>query len=451
MAPHLNLFASLSEAEITLAKSRKLISPLTGVIHSVEEVTLDPEDEAEVNVFVSSLSEASRFSMPLSSRMNGGIGLSKSVAKARAIGEAVERYCSAFLDPDEVIYDSYEEVADRAVHPGQFALYSANQYASPGFPYPRFDETTRTGWVAGRNLTREEETLVPACLVYLPYRCIHPDEAILSPAISTGLACHGTFEQAAITALCEVIERDACMIMWLNRLSMPAALWEGEPAANRFRELFERSLGDIRLIDVTNDIGIPSFVSLSFGRINGERYVTAGAASSLDPLTGALKAVTESVNAATVLKIKLKKSKERGRGRQADFNEVQSFTDHGLLYCQPEMIEHLAFVYSSPASRELSEVPNLRTGRPGDDLRTCIRLLTARGLEAIVVDLTTEDIAEMGFHVVRVLAPGTIGLNADHQLRFLGGGRLYSAPVDMGYRSRKAAEDDLNPYPHPFQ
>src|SRR5262249_51199930 len=136
---------------------------------------------------------------------------------------------------------------------------------------------------------------------------------------------------------------------------------------------------------------------------------------------------------------------------QPDFNEIETFTDHGLLYCQPEMIEQLAFVYSSSASRDLSEVPTLWTGRPEDDLRTCVRLLAARGLEAIVVDLTTEDIAEMGFHVVRVLAPGTIGLNAAHRLRFLGGERLYSAPADMGYRSRKAAEDDLNPYPHPFQ
>jgi ribosomal protein S12 methylthiotransferase accessory factor len=422
---------------------------LTGVIRLVEEVPLDPEDAAEVSLFVSSLSEASRFSMPLSNRMHGGMALAKSIAKAKAIGEAVERYCAAFIDPDEVVYASYKEVADRAVHPGQFALYSANQYASPGFPYPRFDETTRIGWVAGRNLTREEETLVPACLIYLPYHRIHPDEAILSPAISTGLACHGTFEQAAITALCEVVERDACMIMWLNRLSMPSALWEGEPAANRFREQFERPLGDIRLIDVTSDIGIPSFISLSFGLINGERYVTAGAASSLDPLTGALKAVTESISAVTLLKLKLKRSKEAGF--QSDFNEVQSFTDHGLLYCQPEMIEHLAFLYSSPESREQNEVSDLRTGHPGDDLRTCIRLLAARGLEAIVVDLTTEEIAERGFCVVRALAPGTIGLNADHRLRFLGGARLYSAPVDMGYRSRKAAENELNPYPHPFQ
>src|SRR5262245_466829 len=123
MSPCLKLLAPLSEAEITLAKSRKLISPLTGVIRSVEEVPLDLEDAADVCIFVSSLSEASRFSVPLSNRLHGGIGLSKAVAEAKAIGEAIERYCCAFLDPGDLVYASYKEVAGQAIHPSRFALF----------------------------------------------------------------------------------------------------------------------------------------------------------------------------------------------------------------------------------------------------------------------------------------------------------------------------------------
>lgn len=51
MPPYPNLFPSLSEAEITLAKSRRLISPLTGVIRSVEELPLDLEDAADLSIF----------------------------------------------------------------------------------------------------------------------------------------------------------------------------------------------------------------------------------------------------------------------------------------------------------------------------------------------------------------------------------------------------------------
>ncbi|MFN0087839.1 MAG: YcaO-like family protein, partial [Blastocatellia bacterium] len=210
-----------NEAAVTLAKSRRLISPLTGVIRSVEEVPLNEEDAAEISLFVSSLSDASRIDIPLSNRLHGATGETKEVAKAKAIGEAIERYCAARFDPEELIVASYKDVSGRAIHPSQFSLYSPAQYAAPGFPYPRFDEMTRISWVKGYNLTREEHALVPACLTYLPHQLADPHESVLAPAISTGLACRGTLREAAITAICEVVERDACMIMWLNGLSMP--------------------------------------------------------------------------------------------------------------------------------------------------------------------------------------------------------------------------------------
>jgi ribosomal protein S12 methylthiotransferase accessory factor len=441
--------SSSSGAQATLSKSRRLISPITGIIRSVEEIPLNLEDAAEVSIFLTSLTEASRFALPLSNRLHGASGLTKDDARVRAIGEAIERYCAAFFDPDDLVFASYTDLDGSAIHPSRFALYSESQYGGSGFPYPRFDETTKVSWARGYSLRAQEEVFVPACLTYLPYRRGFEGEVVLSPFISTGLACRGTFEEAAVTAICEVVERDASMIMWLNRLAMPTVLLDGEKVSDIFRDKLGHPSLQVRLIDVTTDIRIPSFVSFTFSQLGNRRLATAGASSNLNPVAGALKAVTESMNATTLLQVKLRKDPDWSY--QSGFNSIRTFTDHGFLYFQPEMLHHLEFAYSSPVSRDLVHADTLHTGDPKIDLRTCVRLLADRGLEAIIVDLTTEDIAEAGFRVVRALIPGTIGLNADYRLRFLGGPRLYSAPVAMGYREHNGGEREINPYPHPFQ
>jgi ribosomal protein S12 methylthiotransferase accessory factor len=76
--------------------------------------------------------------------------------------------------------------------------------------------------------------------------------------------------------------------------------------------------------------------------------------------------------------------------------------------------------------------------------------LTALDLEVLVVDLTSSDVASAGFHVVRVVIPGTVDMNTDERFARLGGGRLYNLPVKLGLAERPRAEADLNRHPVPL-
>jgi ribosomal protein S12 methylthiotransferase accessory factor len=303
--------------------------------------------------------------------------------------------------------------------------------------------------VRGYSLTRDRDVLVPASLVYLPYRPAFTDEAVLSPAISTGLACAATIEQATLTALCEVIERDACMIMWLNRLSLPRVEMPEDVRRGFFVSPGNRPLAELQVVDLTTDIGIPAMMALTFSRISGRRIATAGASSHLNPLKAAQKAVTESTNSLTILQIKMKETPEWSF--DPEYANIIDFVDHGFLYAQPGMLDQLEFVYDSPNVREIGDLPDQSTGDYGRDVQHCVKQLESAGLESIVVDVTTDDIRDAGFRVVRALVPGTTGLNANYRLRFLGGSRLYEAPVRMGLRRRPLSESELNPQPHPFQ
>jgi ribosomal protein S12 methylthiotransferase accessory factor len=71
------------------------------------------------------------------------------------------------------------------------------------------------------------------------------------------------------------------------------------------------------------------------------------------------------------------------------------------------------------------------------------------GYDVIIVKLTTPEIEEVGFTVVRVIIPGLQPLDVRMDSRYLGGKRLYDVPVSLGYRE-KVYEENMCPYPHPF-
>src|SRR5581483_8593241 len=150
--------------------------------------------------------------------VGGGSGLSLREARAAAIGEAVERYSASVVDLDACVVATARELGSQAVDPTRFALFSDSQYATPGFPYVRFDRDMRISWVAGVSLPDRAPAWLPAQLVHLAG---HENEPRICRTTSSGLACHATEEEATLRALLELLERDAFMITWRARISWP--------------------------------------------------------------------------------------------------------------------------------------------------------------------------------------------------------------------------------------
>jgi ribosomal protein S12 methylthiotransferase accessory factor len=115
----------------------------------------------------------------------------------------------------------------------------------------------------------------------------------------------------------------------------------------------------------------------------------------------------------------------------------------------PELLSHLDFCTKagnvSGAMRR-----NESTGDPEADLDKVLSLLEARGFDVIVVDLTTPDVRDLGFRVVRVFIPGLQPLHGDHRYPFLGGKRWSDAPFRLGLRDRPLTEEGRFKLPHPF-
>jgi ribosomal protein S12 methylthiotransferase accessory factor len=95
-------------------------------------------------------------------------------------------------------------------------------------------------------------------------------------------------------------------------------------------------------------------------------------------------------------------------------------------------------------------MPDQSTGRPLSDVARLVELLEEVGLEALVVDITTPDVREVGLQVVRVLVPGLVPMHGNHNFPYLGVERLYSVPEKLGWASNGWVDTGVNRDPHPF-
>jgi ribosomal protein S12 methylthiotransferase accessory factor len=278
-------------------------------------------------------------------------------------------------------------------------------------------------------------------------------EANIGPTISTGLAAGPSLKHAIVSGLHECFERDAFSIFWMNdlpprRIALPSSSDETR-VGKLFREHFVTPGYEYRAYDIGNDLGVPTaYVLLTCATSHGPIYVV-GAAARLDRGQATLKALLEAVQGKSYVQWLM--SQHAGWSPTADFSNVTDFCFSCIVYSvAQELTPHLLGVEQRVSSElPLEELPRASPVDAPTELRELVRRLAARDYEAIVVELTTPDVAPLGVRVVRVITPELQPLHADHRFPFLGGRRLYEVPARLGHGDVRT-EDQLSPYPHPF-
>jgi ribosomal protein S12 methylthiotransferase accessory factor len=271
-----------------------LVDPHVGILHSVVETR--PEAGApNFFHFRATAANTAAFTRLANFAQSAGASARREVAASKAIGEAIERYCAAIHDVEELPLVAYREATFPCVAPSEFALYTREQYARPGFQWVPFDEDTTVRWTAGVDLATGKSCYVPAARVYLPYVYYTDtgDSAIDQP-ISTGLACHLSRAAAICAAIGEVVERDAFLIVWQAMMAPPQIRLETLSAANRdLVERFECTGSSVVMFDITLDHGIPTILSVLLGNQPGAPALVAAASASPGPEEAARRSLEE--------------------------------------------------------------------------------------------------------------------------------------------------------------
>jgi ribosomal protein S12 methylthiotransferase accessory factor len=419
-----------------------------GIIRHVEEV---PRDAGEPDFFHfwALAANVEWFSNQKNFSKGGGAAIDRASALAKAIGEAVERYCSALYDIEEFPVSSQREAPFPCVQPEEFALNSSEQYDSPGFPYLRFDRDTPVRWAPAVDAQSGENCYVPAVFLYVPYY-FYPgtgDTPIAQP-ISTGLACHCSREEAAISAICEVIERDCFTITWQARLSPPKISFDTlGPLHQEIIRRFERAGCSVTLLNITMDTGIPTLLAVLLGNLPGTAPLVAAAATSLNPEEAARKALEELDHTRTYCQ-RLRNEVQR-LVPEPNYENVITQRDHLNFWSDPANQQFAHFLLAGEQIQDFCSIPNLASGDPRRDVRTLVARISSVANRLLLKDITSSDVQELGLSVVRAVIPGFHPLVVGHRFRALGGTRLWQVPQQLGHRGITKETGD-NPLPHPY-
>jgi ribosomal protein S12 methylthiotransferase accessory factor len=418
----------------------------TGLIRWVFDLPIQPGEPAIFNCAVKMADTIRYLSRPCYDN-NGGSGLTRESARAAAIGEGIERYCSSYYVPEQFMYGTLRELRQaHNVYPsGKYALFYPGQKTD----YQPFLEDTKLAWVWGYDLLARQPTLIPACMVYLPYEPAFLDqgEQCIAPALSTGLACARSREEALLKGIFESVERDAFMITWLNRLPVSRVDIDScKPLRELYKNRLQRDGLVYVLVEITTDIPIPTFLCLLIDERRSPSMICAGAAAHFDPVRAASKAMLEAVQTREWAKFL---AKDGQAGFAPNFSDIRQFDDHVRLFAYGDMMRSVQFILDTDrfSGRDWQDQG---TGHPASDLDKALDLCAQHDVDVIAIDLTAPDVEQAGYYVTRAFAPSLQPLYADFNQRFLGGARLYQVPRILGFTKSDTTLDSLNPYPHPF-
>jgi bacteriocin biosynthesis cyclodehydratase domain-containing protein len=417
----------------TVARFRKHVSPLTGVISVLERIEADVP--MNTNYYAAhNFSAPARTVDELRDALSGGSfgkGSTAEQGEASALMEAMERYSGIFQGDEIRVARRFTDFPPGdAIAPNDVMLFSDAQFAQDRasiadaieartLPEP-FDRSAKIDWTPVWSLRDRRFRYLPTGFLYFFYR--GPSEI---NADSNGCAAGNTLAEAIVQGFLELVERDSYAMWWYNRLQRSAVDLDqfDDSYVRQLRAQLAENGRRLWVLDITNDLEIPSYVAMALWTENGRENIEFGSGAHFDPRIAMLRALTE-LN--QFLSIALMGG---GDGKKESLDGTTPFRLQDHAYLAPA---------GAPVAPPASTFNRLDTR---EQVMACVEVVGRVGLDFLVLDQTRPDI---GVPVARVIVPGM-----RHFYRRFAPGRLYDVPVKLGWCDWPTPERELNPiHPH---
>ncbi|HEY6246712.1 MAG TPA: YcaO-like family protein [Pyrinomonadaceae bacterium] len=425
----------------------ELVSPKVGVLRSLTKVVRGVEEPNPPVMYQAVLSHFDYRIAPRLERFAAGKGRTDSEAIRAALGEAIEHYCASHVNKDITRFATWKDLP-HAVAPPECVLYSDAQYARPRFPYHRWQPEDFLTWTPMCELPMNREVYAPAQQIYLNFTA-RTEEDFLAPITSNGLAAGPNLEFAILNGLFECVERDGFLITWMNKLpGLEVDFSASNGLASNIREHYAQHGTQIRIFNVSTDIPIYIMMAVALDKTGSGPAILVGLGCHLNPQVALIKSLLEicQVHPGEVSRYKEQPPAQRLRS----YEDVRTLDDHSAFLTVPERIGECSFLLDSGRVQSIEELPNHSRGNTTADLETVVDLLRRASCRVLYADLTTPDVIDYGFRVVRAIATGLQPIHFGYGEERLGGRRLFEVPYTLGHATGVRGESDLNPCPHPL-
>ncbi len=408
----------------TYARFKHLVNPVCGPVSQLGP--MPSHHTSSRPVFVSGYRVC-----PKSDSVNGqsfqrvcaGKGQSADQARVSALFEAIERFSGVYQGDEAIISSSLKELGDRALSPNSLQMYSDKQHAAyarqqseniekPLHVTRKYEPEQIIDWTPAWSLSHNQRRFVPFtyCFSEVPAGI----DSSFARHNGNGAASGTCLEEAILQGLFELIERDAVGIWWYNTISRPELnLVQLEDEYYLQMKLEYNQLGwDIWILDLTHDLRIPVYAALA--QKNTEEKFCIGFGCHLD------------------WRIALQRAMAELNQLFDPAGELRAPWDH-------QKLRSTVFLYPDNNAPQIPSSAYNASSNMLDDIKECMHRLHRAGLELVIVNKSRPDTE---VHVAHVIVPGL-----RHFWPRFGNGRLYTVPVQIGWRNASLTEEELNEVP----
>jgi ribosomal protein S12 methylthiotransferase accessory factor len=454
IVPKRNFDSSVRPTENELVERlRKLIDIRTGVIQETKKIFIDNQLGINSHYFL-----YARCSKPLRIGLNGklaklvelgnslvypspaGSGLSPNEAEIRTLMEAVERYSNMVADESRFIWSTYNDIEKMAINPQDLGLYLDETYDKVK-RISRYSPDEEIPWIKGQDLYSGKPVLIAADFVHYP--AIRPKPIVLES--SNGASAHTDIVQAILNGLYELIERDAFLTMWLNKIPMP--ILDIRTLPNDFDEsirMIREYDMSVKLFDLTNDSRVPTAMAVCYNN-NPDKYpaVEVGTATHVEPEKAVQKALFE-------METGLIHNLEEDERKILEEDQIAAIYEHAIYYLNPRKRKYWEFMISSKQASKLSRFAGKVLKDQNAVLMEIVKHLHTLGRRVVYVDITPPDIRSLGLVAVKVFVTGFQPMYSGNIVR-LNMERLHqSAEYVLKNIGAARLGTELNSAPHPL-
>jgi len=344
-----------------------------------------------------------------------GKGLEPDAAKVSSIMESVETYHAETVT-QPLKYASINQLIDN------FSLVDINKLARNSKQSISKDQPLF--WIEGKNLFNNSPIWLPFEMVSTDYTMPGLNGSGLFAANTNGLASGNTLNEAICHAIFEVVERDA-EALW-NQQAVSEQITSGlnlqsidDANCLWLLEKFENADIEIKIWDMTSDVGLPSYICLAIGDENDWADPEFGAGCHAAREIALSRAITEAAQArATYI---------------AGSRDDVGLSEYKNAQRQRRRIQGLNQFRKHQSRRNFATTVSFDNEHIEDDLELCLRQLKSVDIDQVVaVDLSK---AEIGLAVAKVVIPGLEGAYGHWHSSYLPGPRaksLMKLPFDIG-------------------
>ena len=380
-----------------------------------------------------------------------GKGLRAEEAEGKARFEELERLHLVFNQPARrTTCASYEEVASTAVDPRSLFYDRCTSHREG----PDYAPSVPMHWTEARGLG-DVRVLVPAQEIWFRTHRLPGENRFVRPT-TNGCAIGASFEEAALFALFEVIERDAYLATWYLRRPCAQIALESvrfEPS-RMILARWGQCMPDytVHIFDITMDTGVPTVMAVATrpdGKAGPKTIHGAGTHMAAE------QAVFAALSEISAMAPGDSWNETEARHYRSHPEDIVEPRHHFLLYALDEAFERLRFLgWDGERTVRMGEVEDSAWNKPNataaSTLDEVVEHLKGLGIEVYFKEVSFPGLAERGLRCVKVVAPGLFPMWFGHGWqryalteRLRGLGQRYCGRV---FRE----ESELNGHMHPF-